>query len=515
MAAFKGGRKVEAHDAAYESWTRGGDPDALELMAVTALHLGRATTAAILYRLLADLDDAPQGLRDRARRQRDALAKQSGLVGASGPDGTVVAVDGIDVATLPEPDGLPVLPGEHRVRLIAPDGRSHESRLRIRRGQRTLAAFPTPESRNAAAAPPLPSLPSVEDAPVPSTGTKGTSAGMAVEVTGASEAVVIVDGVEQGPAPWRGGVSAGKRAVSLRANGALHGPFEVDVVPRRSVAISVEIPPGETLVEVTVSPATAAISVDGKSRGVGRSKVPLSAGEHVVSADLEGFLTARRTLFVVPGRPSETVLVLEPAPPTADVRSAPDATGRRREGDGVEPGGTLGVATLIGTTLACGGNSDCGATEAVSAGLDFSGGYDFRPLGVEGGLTLAASKTNSGTYRFFRSLAALTVGPRLSLGEGFVRLTTSLRVGAQFEYAVRTREMKNSGDSWYVSPAWFADVGLTLGQGPGAHFQLGLAIWGDAPVATVATTRDDGERIILSEGAQLAGGLLFGIRFAN
>lgn len=163
--AFKAGRMSDAYSAAEEAVLAGGGADALEAKGAAALRLGRIETAHQAYGAVVADAAAPADVRGRAENQLRALEWQTGEIALSGgPAGAPVELDGFQVGRLPTGRTLRALPGEHRIRVLLPEGAPFATRLRIAAQRTVRVVVPEPP----AAAPPPAAPPPVASASTPS-----------------------------------------------------------------------------------------------------------------------------------------------------------------------------------------------------------------------------------------------------------------------------------------------------------------------------------------------------------
>lgn len=116
-AAYTAGRFAEAQANAESALAAGGGAEALEGVAIAALHQGRIDRAYRAYEEIVADAAAPVDVRSRAQRQLAALEVQTGrVVWPEGPEGVEVLVEGQTAAYLPAPRAFRALPGRLRIR---------------------------------------------------------------------------------------------------------------------------------------------------------------------------------------------------------------------------------------------------------------------------------------------------------------------------------------------------------------------------------------------------------------
>lgn len=111
------------------------------------------------------------------------------------------------------------------------------------------------------------------------------------------------------------------------------------------------------LADVTIvrQPASAAITIDGRSVTLGADGViKLAAGLHVIEAGAPDYVSGRREITVVAGRPQSVSLILAPIPRSGHVRVSASQIGARVSIDGRD----LGPAPVEADLLAGGHQLD-------------------------------------------------------------------------------------------------------------------------------------------------------------
>jgi hypothetical protein len=156
VAAFKQRRFGDALAAAETAHAAGAGPDALEAIAVASLALGNPARAYLVYSDLAARSDTPPGILNRARRQSEALRRQTGEIALRGVgDGARVFVDDARIGTAPGASLLRVFPGTHRLRIETPGGEVLTAQQSVSAGGASTVDFgPKPGPADSASAPP-------------------------------------------------------------------------------------------------------------------------------------------------------------------------------------------------------------------------------------------------------------------------------------------------------------------------------------------------------------------------
>ena len=148
--AFRFRKLRDAVAAATESFNAGGGATALEAYAAAALESGQLTAADRAYACIEVDTSAPPDVAARARTQRTAMNRQTGLIlltgpGAEAPGGTV-AVDGAELGALPPAAPLRAVPGRHTVRVTWPKAPVFETSADVRLGKTVRIKLPAPPS---------------------------------------------------------------------------------------------------------------------------------------------------------------------------------------------------------------------------------------------------------------------------------------------------------------------------------------------------------------------------------
>lgn len=136
--AFKARKFMEAETAARDAWAAGAGANALEALAVTALHEGRVPRAHQLYAAILADAGSPEDVRRRAMNQLAAMERQTGdLSIRGGTAGLPVGIDGDPVAALPLVFAPRAMPGRHTVKIGA-----YETQVRFTAGRTTQVVVP-------------------------------------------------------------------------------------------------------------------------------------------------------------------------------------------------------------------------------------------------------------------------------------------------------------------------------------------------------------------------------------
>jgi hypothetical protein len=124
-----------------------------------------------------------------------------------------------------------------------------------------------------------------------------------VRVDGAKGALVKMDGVVLGSAPFTGEVSAGRHTFTAEAEGFVTATQTSEVRHKEPLAITMSLAKkiAEGRLEVNASPAGAIIEVDGKVVGSTRWEGLLASGAHQVVVRRDGYQPASLEILVTDG----------------------------------------------------------------------------------------------------------------------------------------------------------------------------------------------------------------------
>jgi hypothetical protein len=195
-------------------------------------------------------------------------------------------------------------------------------------------------------------------------------------------AVVLVDGLEVGKAPWEGTLAIGAHSVALRAEGRVGtAPVAAKIEEGQPVSLTLQLAALESELRVEPVPINATVAIDGVVVGRGIWDGSLPKGEHRVEVAAEGFLPARRDVALDAWQREALRLELErdpdselwaeraPARFTLELLLAPN------------------LVPLTGGDLADGCTGSCSSGIGAGAVALLRGGYQF---GVGIGLTVDA-----------------------------------------------------------------------------------------------------------------------------
>jgi hypothetical protein len=119
-----------------------------------------------------------------------------------------------------------------------------------------------------------------------------------VEVRGAPNATVYIDGTDMGPSPFRGDVPAGRHTFEARAQGYVTATQTSEVVYREplSLVLSLSKERKEAKVRIEVQPDGALIEIDGKVRGATSWEGVLPPGGHQLIVKKTGYEASTQEL---------------------------------------------------------------------------------------------------------------------------------------------------------------------------------------------------------------------------
>ncbi|HNS96653.1 MAG TPA: PEGA domain-containing protein [Polyangiaceae bacterium] len=246
------------------------NPRVLFNVGVCDKNLRRYARAAAVWRQQLDTGSAQLSEEDISTT-RAAIAAVEPFVGMltvrANIEGATLLIDGEEAGQTPFLGPISVDVGRHEVRLRKPDYRDHIEEVEIASGQ--------------------PGLIDIKLDPVVKTAL--------VEVTVPSPvgAVIFVDGIDMGPAPFKGELTVGRHTIEARAAGFVTARQTSDVhwnqPVRLTLSLSRERHDGK--VRIRVSEADATIMIDGKAVGRGSWEGILPTGGHQLMVKKDGFET--------------------------------------------------------------------------------------------------------------------------------------------------------------------------------------------------------------------------------
>ncbi len=309
-----------------------------------------------------------------------------------------------------------------------------------------------------------------------------TPGSLSVRIKGGAPTTVRIDGNDVGPTPWQGPVPAGKHVVEVGEPGKARR--EVEVVAGEEATVELE---GETRgrIVISVEPPNASIRIDGQQRGVGAWEGPIEVGPHQIEAVADGYEPAVLTVLGVPGVvKSERIRLRAVAPP-------PSFAGLY----GTLSGSFMGspTATNFNTEACALDPKPCtGGRGANGAEIPIPGGYSFGYLGVEGMIAVRYDQFNLKNdvsappfsqrtlgLMIYRVAVEGGVAARFMSKTQGARVSTALGLGFSHEILGLSADVHGGRDFPHPSadgtaPLMFFDVGVLLGDTPGAKFRVAL-----------------------------------------
>jgi hypothetical protein len=203
---------------------------------------------------------------------------------------------------------------------------------------------------------------------------------------------VVVDGVPVGMTPWEGPISAGEHSVVLRQppepprlvcgepviteqtrlaateEPLATTPIRVTVKPQGTTPLSLKAEPLNASVRVALTPATAALTIDGIEVARGGYVGRLAPGKHVIKAEADGFFPETQEINVPAGE-DQTVRLAMRKDHNAPLWAEPPRFL-------IELGGSAPISPSFGGEIAasCGGR--CEQSLGVGGRFVLRGGYE-------------------------------------------------------------------------------------------------------------------------------------------
>lgn len=125
---------------------------------------------------------------------------------------------------------------------------------------------------------------------------------LAVKSLGATTAMVVVDGVEAGPAPWSGELKEGKHTIEVRSKGYITESRTLDIEYNKTSAIEVTLRVDEGKASIKTDKDTTEIMIDGTLVGKGEWVGPLATGGHALELRRKGAKTFQAELTIATGQ---------------------------------------------------------------------------------------------------------------------------------------------------------------------------------------------------------------------
>ncbi len=112
---------------------------------------------------------------------------------------------------------------------------------------------------------------------------------LVVRANGSPNAVVFLDGTEQGPTPWEGNVTATKHTIEIRARGFVTESRTETIAARSTTVIEVPLRADQGRVHVETDKSDSLISVDGHEVGRGTWDGTVTSGSHRLEVTRGGY----------------------------------------------------------------------------------------------------------------------------------------------------------------------------------------------------------------------------------
>ena len=273
--------------------------------------------------------------------------------------GAVISIDGESKGTSPLTGPIEVSAGEHRIEVRKSGFQSVERTISVVGGETA----------------------SID---VQLASAKGT-----VEVTVQDGVAlrVFIDGKDMGPAPYRGELDQGTYAVSGEGDGVDAPAVRVEVQPGETAEVVLEPGRATGKLEIRIADGKGRVLVDGKEVGTGNWSGELTAGEHQLRVEREGYEAFEREVNIVAGDVrSESIKLAKAA--EGDLKA--DDTEKPWSFDGLYGGFALNAMvspTGSGNTMqsSCDtlGATSCGGGTPLGGALTGYIGYGFSPIGLE------------------------------------------------------------------------------------------------------------------------------------
>lgn len=312
---------------------------------------------------------------------------------------------------------------------------------------------------------------------------------------------VMIDGALVGTAPWEGDLPPGQHTLQLKDDRSSSTTQTLMVETGSRHEVTLDAIAEASRVEISASPPGASIEIDGKLMGAGRWAGELAPGKHVLRVSAPRSLPVTADIEVTRGLLLTQNIMLPDAPePSAGAAPA------QQTWDGIYFG--LGLhADILGKAVEhpeCPANAGatCKRMQPMGGALLGRLGYSFGFVGVE---VAAAARFQmyedtrefqdlpeqryEGSpylpYAFYRREVFqgydfgtyVGVGPRLN-SKGNARFTLGAAMGANIRAFTLSRSVPSAAKTRftasYVAPSLMFDVGIMLGNTPGAKVVMGF-----------------------------------------
>ncbi len=125
---------------------------------------------------------------------------------------------------------------------------------------------------------------------------------LSVKALGAPTSVVVVDGVEVGPSPWQGDVTAGKHTIEVRSKGFITESRTLDIEYNKTSAIELSLRVDEGKASIKTDKDSTEIFIDGTLVAKGSWSGALSSGGHGLELRRKGAKTLQTELTIATGQ---------------------------------------------------------------------------------------------------------------------------------------------------------------------------------------------------------------------
>ena len=244
--------------------------------AVCLRDLDRIDEALALYEELLTRFNEELSASDRqiVANETNALRARVGAVDVVANIDGMLVIDGRARGELPLSLPVRVMPGTHKIVVLAQGYKSFEKSVTVEARQ-TVAVDAT-----------LVPLADAGEVRLDDPALDGAS--------------VFVDGAPLGVVPWQGRLEPGTHRFYVRRGDEGSAPQALDVVKGQTVTAKATLSPLGTDLRIEARPATATLRIDGVAVGSGRWQGRLPLGSYEISAEEEGYLASKKRLTVEP-----------------------------------------------------------------------------------------------------------------------------------------------------------------------------------------------------------------------
>jgi hypothetical protein len=345
-----------------------------------------------------------------------------------------------------------------------------------------------------------------------------------VDITSAGPpADLSIDGRVIGKTPLDKPVrlGAGPHKIHTSVNGTSTGDTDVTVKAGETVAVKLEaggeaagddalaVSGAKGKVTIEITPAEAAIMIDGEEMGKGKYEGDLPAGPHRLSVLLAGYKNEAREVTITEGKTATLTITMDPE------EEGGDAPAKKTDDAGYAglyaSATAFGAIPVLGTTRIPAYNGGNGTSSPqLGGGFALRLGHSFGTLGIEGALAFLGEthqerhaipgatgpsdpvggfaegniqRTDAiGIY----SLGGFAgIGPRITTAGESVRFTFGATPGISIRRFSLHREVGGSVVDSYITSATAtsfsvnADASVMFGKTPGLKVIIGVFVWAD------------------------------------